>query len=90
MAAARFLVEGRVQGVFFRAGTREQALALGLAGHARNLADGRVEVLATGDAGAIERLAQWLARGPSQARVEALTREDVADPQMLSGAFEIR
>ena len=90
MAAARFLVEGRVQGVFFRAGTREQALALGLAGHARNLADGRVEVLAAGDGHAIEALAQWLEDGPPQARVEAVRREDVVEPDTRSAAFEIR
>ncbi len=90
MAAARFLVEGRVQGVCFRAGTREQALALGLAGHARNLADGRVEVLAAGDAHAIEALAQWLEDGPPQARVDAVRREDVAEPDTRSAAFEVR
>ena len=90
MAAARFVVEGRVQGVFFRAGTREQALALGLAGHARNLADGRVEVLAVGDGHAIEALAQWLEDGPPQARVDLVSREDVAEPEMPSVAFEIR
>ena len=45
MAAVRFTIGGRVQGVWFRAATREQALALGLQGHANNLADGTVEVL---------------------------------------------
>ena len=90
MATARFLVEGWVQGVFFRAGTREQALALGLAGHARNLADGRVEVLATGGAEAIEALAQWLEAGPPMARVDAVQREDVAEPDTGYIAFEIR
>ena len=90
MAAVRFVVEGRVQGVFFRAGTREQALALGLAGHARNLADGSVEVLAVGDEHAIEALGQWLEDGPPQARVDAVRREDAAEPETPSGAFEIR
>ena len=46
--ARRCLVAGRVQGVFFRASTRARAEALGVAGHARNLPDGRVEVLACG------------------------------------------
>ncbi|MCW5580138.1 MAG: acylphosphatase [Luteimonas sp.] len=90
MAAARFIVEGRVQGVFFRASTRVQALALGLAGHARNRADGSVEVLAVGEAQAIEALAQWLEDGPPQARVDAVLREDVAEPETPHGAFEIR
>ena len=77
-AAARFVVSGKVQGVFFRAGTREQAQQLGLRGHARNLPDGRVEVLAVGEALAIERLAQWLQHGPPSARVESVVRESIA------------
>ncbi|MFC3715054.1 acylphosphatase [Luteimonas soli] len=79
MAAARFLVSGRVQGVFFRASTREQAQRLGLCGHARNLPDGRVEVLAAGEADAIETLARWLQHGPPQARVDAVQREAATD-----------
>ena len=74
MIAARFLVSGRVQGVFYRASTREQALRLGLRGHATNLDDGRVEVLAAGDADALETLAGWLHHGPPNARVEAVER----------------
>ena len=46
--ATRFIISGRVQGVFFRASTREQAQRLGLRGHARNLPDGRVDVLVVG------------------------------------------
>ena len=79
-AAARFLVSGKVQGVWFRASTREQALALGLAGFARNLEDGRVEVLAIGDAGAIDTLAAWLRHGPPLARVDRVERSGVGDP----------
>lgn len=74
-SAARFYVAGKVQGVFFRASTREQAARLGLRGYARNLADGRVEVLAAGDAAALEILAEWLRHGPPHARVDALARE---------------
>lgn len=74
MPAARFLVSGRVQGVFFRASTREQASLLGLAGHAINLPDGCVEVLAVGDADAIDALEHWLWQGPSAARVDAVER----------------
>lgn len=76
MACVRFLVEGRVQGVCFRASTRAQALALGVNGYARNLPDGRVEVLAAGDEAAVEALAQWLRHGPPAARVDALHRQD--------------
>ncbi len=80
----RCLVSGRVQGVFFRASTREQALGLGLTGEARNLPDGRVEVLACGDPRALERLRDWLRQGPPQAVVSNLVCE-VVPYQALSG-----
>jgi acylphosphatase len=76
-AGARFLVEGRVQGVCFRAATQARAQALGLTGHARNLPDGRVEVVASGFPGALAELAEWLRHGPPAARVDALVREDI-------------
>jgi acylphosphatase len=72
--AARFLVSGRVQGVFFRASARQQAEMLGLRGLARNLDDGRVEVIVQGDDAAIEALARWLQHGPPMARVERIER----------------
>jgi acylphosphatase len=74
MVAARFLVSGKVQGVFFRASTRERALQLNLSGSARNLADGRVEVIAVGDADAIEVLGRWLRQGPPAAKVVEVVR----------------
>ena len=77
MATARFVVAGRVQGVFYRASTREQAIRLGLDGHARNLADGTVEVLASGTEEALAALQRWLQQGPPAARVESVRREDV-------------
>ena len=82
MAAVRFLVSGRVQGVFYRASAREQALALGLSGYARNLPDGRVEVLACGSTTAIETFERWLWQGPAAARVEAVAREESAAPEI--------
>jgi acylphosphatase len=81
MPAARFLVAGRVQGVFYRARTREQALELGLSGYARNLPDGRVEVLAGGDPAALDALERWLWKGPPAASVAAVTREPAAIPR---------
>ena len=75
MSAARFLVEGRVQGVWFRAATRERALALGLQGFARNLADGGVEVVASGPDEAIAALEQWLWQGPPLAKVASVRRQ---------------
>ena len=76
MACARFIVSGRVQGVFFRASTRDEALRLGITGHARNLDDGCVEVLACGSDDALAALERWLQHGPPLARVGAVARED--------------
>jgi acylphosphatase len=77
MSAARFLVSGHVQGVFFRASTRTEALRLNLVGYANNLPDGRVEVFAQGSNHAVDRLEQWLEHGPPLARVTTVERETV-------------
>ncbi len=74
MECARFIVSGKVQGVFFRASARDQAQRLDLSGHARNLADGSVEVIACGDAANIKALERWLQTGPVHARVESVSR----------------
>ena len=73
----RFLISGRVQGVFYRASTREQAHKLNLTGHAKNLPDGRVEVLACGDLMAIGNLERWLWQGPMGAEVMDVENEFV-------------
>lgn len=78
LAARRFVVSGKVQGVFFRASTVRVAEQLGIRGFARNLPDGRVEVLALGDAVALGKLAAWLRQGPTLARVTGV-REQVED-----------
>jgi acylphosphatase len=78
--AARFVVGGRVQGVGFRAWARREALALGLSGAARNLADGRVEVIVAGAPAALDAIAARLAAGPSLARVDAVERVDWSGP----------
>lgn len=72
----RFLVSGRVQGVFFRAGTQAEARRLNLTGWARNLADGRVEVVACGNRQAVAELADWLQHGPPRAEVDAVEAVD--------------
>jgi len=69
----RCIVEGRVQGVFYRASAAERAQALGLSGWVRNRADGSVELVAAGEPRAIETLAAWLWEGPPSARVTAVT-----------------
>ena len=85
MSGARFLVGGRVQGVWFRAATRERALALNLQGYARNLADGGVEVVAVGAAAALDELEQWLWQGPPLAKVAAVQREALDTAAVFEG-----
>ncbi len=80
----RFLVSGRVQGVWFRESTRREAVRLGLSGRATNLPDGRVEVIAAGSATGIDQLTAWLQHGPAMARVDQLIEETIDDPG-LSG-----
>lgn len=85
MSAARFVVSGKVQGVWFRASTGEQARALGLRGHANNLEGGEVEVVAAGNADAVEALGRWLHEGPPLARVERVLREPVDEGRIGEG-----
>jgi acylphosphatase len=65
-------IHGYVQGVSFRYYTFKQATSLGAVGWVRNLWDGRVEVVAEGERGALDQLLAWLRRGPPAAEVEAV------------------
>lgn len=75
----RCYVSGRVQGVFYRASTQEQAESLGVVGYAKNLPDRRVEVLACGTENALQELKTWLWQGPRHAEVTEVECEP-ADP----------
>ena len=81
-------VHGHVQGVFFRAETRDRARSLGLAGWVRNAGDGTVEAVFEGDAEAVERLVAWMRSGPSGAEVERVEVSE-EEPEGLSG-FDVR
>jgi acylphosphatase len=84
----RLTVSGDVQGVWYRDSCRREAELAGVAGSARNLADGRVEVVLEGPRDAVDRVAAWCRSGPPRARVTGM--EIVDEP--LSGArrFVIR
>lgn len=70
-------VSGRVQGVWYRASTQDKAKELGLVGWAKNLPDGRVEVLAFGDKDKLLELHAWLKIGPELAEVAEVTFEEI-------------
>lgn len=74
-AGRRFTVRGRVQGVFYRESTRRVAEGLGITGHAINLANGDVEVLAFGEPAALDKLYTYLLEGPTMAVVSHVSFE---------------
>ena len=85
---AHVFVSGRVQGVYYRATTREQAGERGVDGWVRNLDDGRVEAVFEGSAEAVEAMVEWCHEGSSRARVEDVDVE-YEDPEGLGG-FKMR
>jgi acylphosphatase len=82
MRSVRILVTGRVQGVFFRKSTLDQALRLGLKGYVMNLPDGRVLVEAGGEPAAIEALISWCRQGPPGARVQNIEVDETEAPDV--------
>jgi acylphosphatase len=85
----RYLVAGRVTGVGFRYFVYEAALREGITGFVCNLSDWRVEVVAEGDAEAMERFEAAIRRGPIRARVDDLETE-VVPPSGRFGSFSVR
>lgn len=85
---SRIVVDGRVQGVYFRESTRREAAALGVAGWVRNLGDGRVEAVFEGSPEAVARAVAWSRQGPSSAVVTSL--DEVPEKAEGLTGFEIR
>lgn len=85
--AARVIISGRVQGVGYRAWTQRQARARGLSGWVRNVTDGTVEALFSGDKDAVEAMIAACARGPLLARVSGVERFEAEGAE---GAFTVR
>ena len=69
MQTVHLVIKGKVQGVFFRASTKEKANELGIKGWVKNMPDGNVEVLAAGNKDQLENFIEWCRRGPTQAIV---------------------
>lgn len=85
----RLRIHGRVQGVFFRASTRDRARELGLDGWVRNREDGTVEAVVEGPPDSVDRLVDWSRRGPSAARVERVEVTE-EEPSGELSAFDVR
>ena len=78
MVCKKCFVSGRVQGVYYRGSAAQRASELGVRGYARNLPDGRVEVLACGEDAAVQTFVSWLWTGSSASKVTAV---EVIDAQ---------
>lgn len=85
----RLMIEGRVQGVGYRASFAEQAKALGLAGWVRNRRDGSVEAAVDGEAKAVEAIIAWARRGPPAATVTNVAVEETLEQAAPDGGFKI-
>jgi acylphosphatase len=83
-AAAKFVIQGTVQGVFFRQFVKEKAELLGLVGFARNLTDGNVEAIVEGDKDKIETFGKFLQQGPEHSSIRNLQFEE----RKWSGEFK--
>jgi acylphosphatase len=82
MKCTRFVVSGRVQGVFYRATAARKARELGIKGHAVNLPDGRVEVLACGSEDTVRTFGEWLWIGSSGSKVTGVEASEAAPAQL--------
>lgn len=84
----RCVVHGTVQGVFFRQGTKDKAVELGITGWVRNNPNGTVECVICGDSDAMEEMSAWLWQGPASAKVVKVDEKD--EPLTKFQSFEIR
>ena len=89
MERVHVIVQGRVQGVFYRASARKHARQLGLSGWARNCPDGNVEILAEGERNMLEQLIAWSRKGPPAAHVTSVQVEWQAATGEFAG-FEVK
>jgi acylphosphatase len=88
MVRRHLWVSGRVQGVWFRGSCADQARVLAVSGWARNLPDGRVEVVAEGNPDAVQKLVDWCHAGPAHARVTGV--EELSEPPQGLTGFAVR
>lgn len=70
-------ISGRVQGVYFRSSSQQVAIENGVSGYAKNLADGDVEILVSGEEENVERMLEWLKVGPPEAEIEHIEQTQI-------------
>lgn len=84
MACRQFVISGKVQGVFYRASTQQQAQLQGLTGWVKNRADGKVEAVACGSELQLDAFENWLAHGPPMAVVEQVSVQELKNQTGLN------
>ena len=87
MPTRTIVVKGRVQGVYFRASAKQQAMNLGIKGSIRNQEDGTVRLTIEGQEGAVEHMIDWCKKGPALARVKQI--EITESEPVSSDSFDI-
>jgi acylphosphatase len=87
--SAHIVIHGRVQGVYFRAYTRDQARLLGLSGWVLNRRDGSVEAFFEGEKSRVEEMLAWCRQGPPTSRVERVEVE-YGEHLGTGDSFEVR
>jgi len=88
MKHAVITIKGRVQGVYFRAHTRDVAIGLGLRGTVKNLTNGNVEIIAEGEEDKLEELVRWAKKGSPASKVDNIF-SDFSDTLQGYENFEI-
>ena len=89
MPTIHLIIQGKVQGVFFRATAKDIAISLGLTGWVKNTREGDVEIMASGEAESLEKFTQWCRQGPSQAKVTNVIFGQLNEEEIFQG-FSIR
>lgn len=88
MPTVHLLIQGKVQGVFYRASAKEIALALDVKGWVRNTKEGHVEAVASGSESALKQFVEWCSKGPAKAIVTSVQATDIDEENFVD--FEIR
>ena len=90
MPTLHLLIQGKVQGVFYRASAKEMASCLGLTGWVKNTREGDVEIIATGNTGPLDQFRKWCHKGPPDARVSQVVERYLEEEQACNGFSIIR